>query len=244
MMPWIALFALAGGVMLAFNFWRSTLPHDVKIPAVEGVNVTQAQRDLRSAGLHVEVLPRRQFSETVPEDHVVTLDPPVGRLVKEGRTVKVVVSAGSAFTKVPEVRELPEGMARERIREAELRIATEEYVVHKTIPLNRVIAVTPAPGAKVKRGSAVHLKISQGAEVQEDLSISELRSSVLTVELPDDADIESAEVRIDVTDDEGMRTIMQEQRHPGETVIETVQGVGAMTVEVFFADRLILTRKL
>ena len=50
-------------------------------------------------------------------------------------------------------------------------------------------------------------------------------------------------VRIDVTDDEGQRTVYSETHNPGEVVTQTVDGKGKMLIEVYFGDKLLLKRK-
>ncbi len=51
------------------------------------------------------------------------------------------------------------------------------------------------------------------------------------------------QMRIDVTDDNGIRTAYQQEHQPGEKVSTTVEGNGPMTVEVYFGDELVMTKK-
>ncbi|MHB9024531.1 MAG: PASTA domain-containing protein [Armatimonadota bacterium] len=242
MMPWIAILIMVMAALFGFHLWRNTLPYDTTVPSMAGLRAEEAKREIARAGLLAEEPPQSQMSETVPEGSVISSSPSAGRRVKSGRRVNLVISSGSAFTVVPDVTQLPQGAARDRLSRVDLYIGSEEYVPHKTIPFDRVIAMTPKPGTRVKRYSTVNLKVSQGIPTDQKVSLSGLRSTVVTATLPKD-DAEPAEVRIDVTDDDGTRTVYREERQSGETVVETVQGNGPMTIEVFFADQLILTRR-
>ena len=245
LMPGVAILAIMALLLVGISTWQKAQPRDTTIPLVEGNKAEDAEKQLEQAGLKAEVAPQQQASETVPAGAVIKQEPLAGQHVKVGRVIRLIVSAGSAFTNVPDVRELSEGSARERLSLAGLVIGSEEYANHATIPFDRIIDMTPAPGQKVERQSAVHLVISKGPEQQTNADTSDsspLRTTVVTVSLPTDAP-DNAEARIDVTDDNGKRTVYQQPRKPGDTLVATVQGNGDMTIEVYFGDRLVLTRK-
>ncbi len=163
MMPIVALLGVFAVVLFGLQIWQGTLPRDTIIPPIEGLKVEQASADLQRAGLTVKVLPETRSSEVIPADSVLTADPPGGRRVKRGRVIQLTLSSGSAYTTVPNVRELPKEVAQERLLKAGLQVTKEDYQFDATIPANRVIAVTPKPGMKVKRLSTVALLFSKGS---------------------------------------------------------------------------------
>ncbi len=245
MMPLVALLGVFAVVLFGLQIWQATLPRDTVIPPIEGLKVEQATTDLQRAGLSVKVLKETRSSEDIPANAVISADPPGGRRVKSGRLVQLTISSGSAYTTVPNVRELPQIVANERLLKAGLQVAKEEYQFDASIPADRVIAITPKPGAKVKRLSTVSLILSKGDEQASDNTPGaepEMRSEVISVTLPQTGD-QPQQVRIDVTDDNGTRTAYQQAHQPGEKVIDTVEGNGPMTVEVYFGDQLLLTKK-
>ncbi|MHB9133103.1 MAG: PASTA domain-containing protein [Armatimonadota bacterium] len=244
MMPMIAVLALVAMFMAVMIFWKWSLPGDATIPSVEGLKRDEAERELRRAGFSVVFEQNAVPSELVPAGAVISIKPPPGRRVKRGRQIHVTLSDGTAYTLVPEIREIPQAQARQRLHGAELYVTSEKYIFSNTIPFDRIISVTPAPKTKMKRFSTVSLTISKGPPPEvSDIDISNMRSSVINVDLPTDSS-NPAMVRIDVTDDEGKRTVYEEEHNPGDTIIQTVQGTGPMKVEVFFGDQLILTREL
>jgi serine/threonine-protein kinase len=242
MLPWIAVLMMVIVFLFGFQLWRRSLPFDTTVPSVEGLRSAEAKQQISRAGLRAEEAAPPQMSETIAAGCVITSSPPSGRRVKSGRLVKLVISSGSAYTVIPDVTQLTRDVARDRLRQVDISIGSEEYIPDKTIAFEHVISMTPKAGTRVKRFTSVDLKISQGVPTDESTSISSMRSTTVTADLPKDGE-GPAEVRIDVSDDDGTRTVYKEQRQPGETVTETVQGNGPMTIEVYYGDRLILTRR-
>jgi len=245
MMPMVALLGVVAVVLFGIQLWESSLPRDTIIPPIEGLKVEQATSDLQRAGLSVKVVQETRSSEDIPANAVISADPPGGRRVKRGRLVLLTLSSGSAYTIVPYVQALPKVAAMERLLKAGLLVAKEEYRSQASTAADRVIAITPKSGTKVKRMSSVNLVLSKGDENSLD-TISEgtpgMRSTVVTVTLPQTGD-QPQQMRIDVTDNDGTRTVYQQEQQPGEQVSHTVEGKGPMTIEVYFDDQLILTKK-
>ncbi len=245
-MPFIALMAIAAVGIFGYQLWEWSLPEETPVPVVVGLQQDDAISKLQHAGLRVDVYQYQQASETFPAGSVITSDPAGGRKVKEGRQVRLIISSGTAYTKVPDICELSLLEAKDRLRVAHLTVASETYAFNGTIPFDRVIGVTPAPGTRLQRNSSVALNLSKGKQqrVAEDSMAEDEHSTTLSVELPLDAE-KPEQVRIDVIDDNGRNTVYEREHNPGDTVVYTVQGIGkTVSVEVFFGTKLLLTRKL
>lgn len=245
LMPLIALLAVAAVVIFGFQLWEWSLPRETKVPVVVGLQQEDAVNQLRRTGLKADIYQYQQPSETISAGAVISSNPVGGRRVKQGRIVTLVISSGSAYTQVPDVRELSLTEARDKLHQASLNIASETYTYHPTVGLDRVLEVLPAPGTKLKRNSAIAVKVSKGPEPKEqpDAGDVNMHTSTITVDLPTDTD-QPDTVRIDVVDDNGRNTVYEHQHNPGDTISYTVQGAGATTVEVYFGSKLILTRQL
>lgn len=245
MMPLVALLGVVYLVLFGLQVWQGTLPRDTIIPPIEGLKVEQATADLQRAGLNVKVMPETRSSEDIPANAVIAANPAGGRRVKCGRVVQLTLSSGSAYTTVPLVRELSQGAANERLLKAGLQVAKAEYQFDASIPSDRVIDISPKTGTKVKRLSSVNLILSKGtaqAPVATPGAGPKTRSELISVTLPQTGD-QTEQVRIDVTDDNGTRTVYQQPHQPGDTVNDTVEGSGPMTVEVYVDDQLLSTKK-
>ena len=245
MMPVATLLVIAVIGLLAFTLWQKSLPANITIPAVTGVALDDAEKRLQDIGLAVEVIKDRQTSETIPAGAVIVTIPPDGRIVKEGRVIRLVISSGSLYTRVPDVVGKPLSEAREMLAEVKLSVVAETAVYDEKVPVDNIIALTPKPGTKVLRNSDVKLTISKGPQISmtPDYGSDGTRSAALLVSIPEDAS-EPAEVHIDVTDDDGTRTVYRETHNPGDTFVENIEGNGETTAKVYFGNRLILTRKL
>ena len=249
MMPGIAVLTIIAVVLLALNMWERMLPDEITVPRVEGMPVHEAFAQLERAGLNVETIKEEQASEEIPADGVISANPAGGRKIKAGRTVRLVISSGSAYTNVPDVRELAQAVARERLQAANLVVTEEEYIFDKSVPFDRVISVTPRQGMRVQKLTAVKLVISKGPEEIETRikprpaspSVPVVKSTMLNVTIPTDGE-PRAMLRIDVTDDDGERTVYQKATDAGSTVVQSVQGKGQVTAKVYYGNRLLLTR--
>jgi serine/threonine-protein kinase len=104
-------------------------------------------------------------SEEVPEGYVLEQAPRQGEGLKEGRTIKVIVSAGRKMETVPE-------LAGKTVREAEFQLSAVGLVRGRIIRVyaegagedNTVLTESPSTGARVPRGAAVDLLIAMHGE--------------------------------------------------------------------------------
>lgn len=246
MMPGIAVLAVIAAMLFGFHIWQGTLPHDATVPMLSGVRQEEALNELKQSGLNAELIKERMASEEIPEGYVVSTNPVGGRHVKAGRLVRLVISSGSAYTKVPDVRELSQTAARERLQNSYLLVSEEEYASHPSIPFDRVISITPKQATRVEKLSTVKLVISKGPEETKRTEtqrngVAVLKTTTLSVSLPTNGE-SSDNVRIDVTDKNGTRTVFQKEYNAGDTVVQSVEGTGEVTAKVYYGNRLVLTR--
>jgi hypothetical protein len=243
-MPVVAILALIGMAMLALTIWQKSMPGNVFVPAVIGLPVAQAQDRLRQAGLDYEVLKDSQPSETVPEGAVLSISPAEGRSVKEGRTIKILLSAGSAFAIVPDVRTLAKDAALALLAKDQLSVEAESYANDATIPTDHVIAISPLAGTKVASHSSVKLIFSKGPHLDtgETGASDTPHTDTLNIVIPADA-AGAAEVRIEVTDDNGTHVVYRHSHAPGDSFVKTVTGQGDSSVIVYFGARQLITEQ-
>jgi len=247
MMPGIAVLAVIAAMLFGFHIWQGTLPHDTTVPMLAGERQEEALNELKQAGLNAELIKDRVASEEIPDGYVISTSPVGGRHVKAGRLVRLVISSGSAYTKVPDVRELSQAAARERLQSSYLLVSEEEYANHPSIPFDRVISITPKQGTRIEKLSTVKLVISKGPKETQrtetrQYGVGELKTTTLSVTLPADG-ASSDNVRIDVTDKSGTRTVFQQEFNAGDTVVQSVEGSGDVTAKLYYGNRLVLTRK-
>jgi hypothetical protein len=255
--PWwglVILLALAGTMALAaygaYWVWQHSAPADVIVPKVAGMPRVAAEGVLRAKGL-VPRISGERHSETVPEDVVIEARPKDGRVVKQGRAVDLLVSLGSAYTKVPDLRKMSESQARGALRNADLAAAERQQWYDSAIPEGHIISQRPVPGTRVPRGSGVQLRVSLGpapgsAASGSEPGAGEDRSEprYLRVEAVTPDDSRDHRVRIVLWDYDGERVAYDKVRGPGVTVTRRVRGVGMITVQVFVDEDLVEQKTL
>ena len=166
---WIGLLGIAVGLVafvLLLNFAMMPLwtRHDaaVTVPDVSGLSAVEAEATLERAGLNAA--PDRQpYNPNVEADVVMEQSPEPGTQVKPGRRIYFYVNESpKQLVLVPDVVSLSEGVARPRITEAELVVATTEIDSVRTPYENTVTRQVPKAGSQVRKGTRMTLWLSPG----------------------------------------------------------------------------------
>ena len=170
--PWLALLQLivslaiiVGLVYVFLLVWQATAPKEVRVPKVEGLDERAAQILLQHAGLQFEMSAQRP-SETVAAGKVIEARPNAGRLVKQNRKVNLIISTGSKWSRVPDLREISERRAQELLKERFLNVGQRRYIFHARLPKDFIVNQLPPPGTRVLKKSEVHMLISRGPREQ------------------------------------------------------------------------------
>jgi serine/threonine-protein kinase len=132
----------------------------VKVPKLAGKSAVEAVALLTDRDLIATT--RRETSETVPRDRVIRTEPPAGARLQPGDEVIVVVSDGPAPIAVPDVTNLTQGDATQRLVEAGFRVR-RVLESSRTVDAGLVIRTDPAAGAPAQRDSEVTIFVSSGA---------------------------------------------------------------------------------
>lgn len=151
------------GVFLAFGkFW---VTKDITVPNVVGKHQDSAYNILQAEQLYVSR--SEVYNNNVAPGYVVSQAPEAGAIVKEKRTIMLVVSRGGEVIGIPDVRGLDRRDAELQLKSAGLTISQVEEVFSDTIPINAVVDQNPRPPVQVNKGSSVDLSVSKGAQLHE-----------------------------------------------------------------------------
>ncbi|MDG4595274.1 MAG: PASTA domain-containing protein [Candidatus Contendobacter sp.] len=146
-------------------------PGAIEVPNVIGLTQAAATNTIRSVGLSVGAV-LKQYSATVPAGIVLAQSPAAGAKVAVGTPVTVTVSLGPAgVVKVPDVRGLPEEVAKSVLQDAGLTIGSVLRQPDPTMPAGDAIGTDPVAGTQVKLGSAVTLIISEGFSQPQEVAV-------------------------------------------------------------------------
>ena len=137
-------------------------PEPVVVPDVVGMAQSEASQTLTGAGFVVNAVPEE--NDDVPEDVVISQDPPGNAEVAPNATITIKVSSGSGTIPIPDVAGQSEATARANLNSAGFTSITVANEASGDVPAGNVIRVDPAPGTEVPANQAITLVISSGRE--------------------------------------------------------------------------------
>ena len=162
----ILLFFLAfGGTMLILNL---TNPKEVELPNVVGLSKEEAEQKIKDAKLKFEIS-SEEYNTEIEENHIISQDPIYMEnynKVKEGSTVKVVISKGTEKTTVPKVVGLKEDEAISSLEEAKLKAEVIEET-SKKVEEGYVISQETEANSEANAGDTVKIHVSTGTGIKQ-----------------------------------------------------------------------------
>ena len=208
-----------GGV-LGVQWWQNQQveqPAMVSVPQVVGMDRTTAENTLRDAQL--EPTFSTENSDSVPEKHVIEMDPSSGTQVAAGSTVAVTVSDGPANVDVPnDLVGQSLDNARNSLREAGLSVGVVSTANSATVPENVVMSTDPAGGTSVEKDSPVQLQVSTGRVTVPDV-VGMSRAEAENALRADDVRL-SFNVAVRDSEDEPTDTVLEQSAPAGSSVAQ------------------------
>ena len=159
----LLLFSFLGGQILADGGFIGG--KEVMVPDVVGKPAETARSLLTNENLRVQIT--ETFNDRVPAGYVVSQQPLAGQVVKERRTIQIVLSRGLDVTAIPDLKGLQRREAEARIRSTGLKvgIVSEEYSA--TVPVDAIISQNPRPPGQVAKGILIDIVVSKGKSPQQ-----------------------------------------------------------------------------
>jgi eukaryotic-like serine/threonine-protein kinase len=157
----ITIGLIVGAVYGFLALWQMSSPGEVNVPQVVGLDQAAAELMLQHGGLEYLVVADRP-SDSVAEGKVLEAQPAPGRIVKQGRRISLTISTGSAWTNVPNIREMSERRAETVLKEKLLYLGKRSYINSDKLPKGFIIEQSPDPATRVRRDSEVQAVVSQG----------------------------------------------------------------------------------
>jgi serine/threonine-protein kinase len=137
-------------------------PPPVKIPDVTTLSPNDAKAQLEQDGFVVTT--EMPNNETVPYNHVIGTDPPIGQSAPRDSEIKLLVSNGPAPVPIPDVSTMSYDAAAQALTAKGFAVSRGDDF-SDTIPVNQVIGTDPASGTSQPRGSTVQITVSKGPEL-------------------------------------------------------------------------------
>lgn len=219
-------------------FWTASMPKTIKTPSMLGISLEEARQIAKDQGLTVREI-RREFSEKQPVGVVLKSDPPEGDPVKQHASVGLIVSAGSRFVTVPDLKGIPVEVARRNLADLDLQILEPiTYKRDRRIKNGQVISTIPESRTKAERGTKVRLTVSSN-EASDEPTARVRGTYNLRVTIPEGGK-DTVLVRIDIIDDMQVRTILEEEHKAGDQFNVPTEGWGdPVYFKIFYDGELV-----
>ena len=134
----------------------------VLVPQLSHLSYTEASKIMDGMGLHLGKL-RSVSSDTIPADTILSTTPQAGAKVFEGEDVRAVVSAGSNFVEVPDLRGMTPDKAKAMLASVGLQLDNAmDKVRDKDLAEGLIVSQAEGVGGKYQRGTSIHVSVSSG----------------------------------------------------------------------------------
>jgi serine/threonine protein kinase len=176
-------------IVVAVMFWVFSLTpsngipdNSRKIPSLAGQTYDHAQNSLLD--LDLAATKAEEPSPTVPKDHVIRTEPPVGTIVQPAEVIKVYVSTGAVPVEVPDVTDQPIADAQAAVSAAGLTLGSVTKQPSPSVPADVVMSTDPVASSPEHAGAVVNFTVSSGTVGLIDLTGQSLTAATAIVQAP------------------------------------------------------------
>ena len=158
----ILVFSIAmGGTYLALSLGKAK---EVQIPNLQGLTKEEAEQKAKELKIKVEVSEEKYHLE-IPEGQIIEQDPKYqdNYKIKEGSTIKIVISKGQEIVEMPKVVGKTRDEATSALKEVGLEVKVEEEF-SDDVEKNYIIKQEIKEGEKIPAGTTVTIYSSMGIE--------------------------------------------------------------------------------
>ena len=144
---YISLFIFLAIVSSYLTFWVMGSKKTVTVPDLRGQSLVEANKELLSKRLYLKI-GGEDFSTEVPTGYIIRQEIPPDNKIKEGRTIRVIISKGPRIYYMPSFVGLNLDEARELAIKKSIKIRKIIKVHSGSFEKVTVIAQRPAPEEK------------------------------------------------------------------------------------------------
>ncbi|RYG49544.1 PASTA domain-containing protein [bacterium] len=223
------------GVWFLFNMNKPKL---VRVPKIEGLSLSEARDLLDPLSLELRVA-GREPNDKIAQDHILDSSSDTGSMVREGGRITVIVSGGSRYVQMPDLKGLKPDQARSVLENLGLEVDPISDEVPSDIPVGNVVSQTPAARTKIDRQSRVRLTLSTGPSGGSTTNDPE-KAYAYNLEFDVQGIPRPVRVRIEIVDARGTRPVYEERKADGSSVVTTVRGYGEKaTFRIYYDDEMV-----
>jgi serine/threonine-protein kinase len=224
------------GIFFYTNFQQAK---KIVVPHLAHLNSTEAASRLQKLGFRLGTT-RTETNDQFGTDTVISTTPIAGETEYENSQVSLLVSSGSKFVEVPDLRGVTLDKAKGMLGSLDLQLDDNvEQARDRHLEAGLIISQTPAPRAKFERNTRVHVVVSTGKEAVRDDSgndtkyVYNIRIKLSDIDQP-------VTLRVDMTDSKGTKTLVEQKYDPNSDVPVSAEGYGKqVTFRIFYNNELV-----
>ncbi len=133
-------------------------------PNLVGKRKAEAEAEAKRNKLTI-IFEGEEYSEEIPEGMVLKQTPAPNTQLREGETIKIILSKGLPLIKVPDLTEKTEGEAIKILYPLGLKLTVEGEDYSENIPLGRILRQSPSPNESLRKGETVKVILSKGEKL-------------------------------------------------------------------------------
>ncbi len=192
----------------------------VVVPDLVGKDVVLILAMLSDLGLNTKIK-GSEYSDSVPENHVIFQEPEPGSEIKKRRDVRIIISKGTKRILTPNLKGLSIRQARLIIEENGLSLNKLSSTYSENVKKNEIISQFPSPGTMITRGEFVNLLVSTGIRLNAykmpDIKGQSLGEAIALIE---SFNLSLGEIKFFFIEDKPKNTIIDQMPLSGHRIVE------------------------
>lgn len=159
----IVTVVLATLVGLFFLITGSKKVADIKIPDVKSMSVVEAEKVLEDLGFEVDEKVSEKISEDIEEGNVISTSPSIGRTVKKGTVIQLVISKGVDTIEIEDYTQKDIATVKYLLESLGLVVKEEpkEYTEDDNIKEGTIVEQNVKAGEKISKGNSITFTIAK-----------------------------------------------------------------------------------
>lgn len=161
---------------------KSTKDPDITVPNVSGMTIVNAEETLKNAGFEVATDVIYEYSNSIPEDMVISTNPTVGRSVKKGTLITLTVSSGIDGIEIQDYKDKNIEEIKPSLEASGINVIVnyEEHSKDDEVEDGIIISQDKGAGTILKKGHTIIFKVVKIITtypdfVKEDYSVDGVR---------------------------------------------------------------------
>jgi len=231
-------------VVLMWVFQNLHRGKSVTVPNIKTLSVTEATSILSESKLKLRIS-SREPNDKFEQDSILDLTPEPGEKIPEGGTVRVIVSSGSKNVSIPELKGLTIDKAKALLGTLNLTLdATVERISDPKVAPDLIVRSDPAARTTVARQSHIKVYVSSGPseETTSSRPVDEGYLYTLSIKLRDL--LHRTQVRVDIVDGNGTRTVYTKMHDSGDTIDVTTKSADRVaTFNIYYDGALVMQKQ-